>query len=140
MTDLNDAADAKAIFAPLWKRKWLILVVGLLAGALTYAYYKQQDPVYGASTGVYLGSGPEVQELLSESAVSATGNDRSIANQVLLINSSVVGAAVQRRLLEEGNSEAASGSVTAVAATGSDFISISATAGSGQAGQQAQCG
>jgi Mrp family chromosome partitioning ATPase/capsular polysaccharide biosynthesis protein len=133
MTDLNDAADAKAIFAPLWKRKWLILVVGLLAGALTYAYYKQQDPVYGASTGVYLGSGPEVQELLSESSVSATGNDRSIANQVLLINSSVVAFAVQKKLLAEGNTEAARGSAVAESSEGRDFIQITSRAGSGAA-------
>jgi Mrp family chromosome partitioning ATPase/capsular polysaccharide biosynthesis protein len=133
MTDLNDAADAKAIFAPLWKRKWLILVVGLLAGALTYVYYKHQDPVYGASTGVYLGSGPEVQELLSESAVSATGNDRSIANQVLLINSSVVAFAVQRKLLAEHKVEAARGSAVAESSEGRDFIQITSRAGSGAA-------
>lgn len=133
MIDLNDAADAKAIFAPLWKRKWLILVVGLLAGALTYVYYKQQDPVYGASTGVYLGSGPEVQELLSESAVSATGNDRSIANQVLLINSSVVAFAVQRKLLAEHKIEAARGSAVAESSEGRDFIQITSRAGSGAA-------
>lgn len=133
MADLNDAADAKAIFAPLWKRKWLILVVGLLAGALTYVYYKQQDQVYGASTGVYLGSGPEVQELLSESAVSATGNDRSIANQVLLINSSVVAFAVQKKLLAERKIEAARGSAVAESSEGRDFIQITSRAGSGAA-------
>ncbi|HMC50086.1 MAG TPA: Wzz/FepE/Etk N-terminal domain-containing protein, partial [Solirubrobacterales bacterium] len=133
MTALNDAADAKAIFAPLWKRKWLILVVGLLAGALTYVYYKHQDPVYGASTGVYLGSGPEVQELLSESAVSSTGNDRSIANQVLLINSSVVAFAVQKKLLAEGKVEAARGSALAESSEGRDFIQITSRAGSGAA-------
>lgn len=133
MTALNDTADAKAIFAPLWKRKWLILGVGLLAGALTYVYYKQQDPVYGASTGVYLGSGPEVQELLSESAVSATGNDRSIANQVLLINSSVVAFAVQKKLLAEGKVEAARGSAVAESSEGRDFIQITSRAGSGDA-------
>ncbi len=130
MTDLNDTADAKTIFAPLWKRKWLILIVGLLAGALTYAYYKQQDPVYGAATGIYLGSGSEVQELLGEVG-SPTGNDRSIANQVVLINSSVVAGAVQRKLLKEGDVEAARGSAVAESAEGRDFIQISTRAGSG---------
>jgi Mrp family chromosome partitioning ATPase len=132
MTDLNDTADAKTIFAPLWKRKWLILIVGLLAGALTYAYYKQQDPVYGAATGIYLGSGSEVQELLGEVG-SPTGNDRSIANQVVLINSSVVAGAVQRKLLRKGEVEAARGSALAESAEGRDFIQISTRAGSGAA-------
>jgi polysaccharide biosynthesis transport protein len=130
---LNETSDATEIFAPLWKRKWLILLVGVLVGVATYLYYDHQPKVYGASTGVYLGSGSEVQALLGNGQATATENDRSITNQVVLINSSVVGAAVQRRLLKEGNTEAAGGSITAVAAKGSDFISISATAGSGQA-------
>ena len=130
---MNETPDATEIFAPLWKRKWLILLVGVLVGVATYLYYDHEPKVYGASTGVYLGSGSEVQALLGNGQASATENDRSITNQVVLINSSVVGSAVQRRLLKEGNIEAASGSATATAAKGSDFISISTTAGSGQA-------
>ena len=38
---MNETTDATAIFAPLWKRKWLILIVGLLVGAATYIYYDQ---------------------------------------------------------------------------------------------------
>jgi polysaccharide biosynthesis transport protein len=130
---VNETSDATEIFAPLWKRKWLILLVGVLVGAATYLYYDHEPKVFGASTGVYLGSGSEVQALLGNGAATTTENDRSITNQVVLINSSVVGAAVQRRLLKEGNTEAASGSVTATAAKGSDFISLSTTAGTGQA-------
>jgi Mrp family chromosome partitioning ATPase/capsular polysaccharide biosynthesis protein len=130
---MNDLTDANAIFAPLWKRKWLILIVGLLAGALTYAYYEHQDPVYGAATGIYLGSGSEVQALLGEGETNVTGSDRSIANQVVLINSSVVANAVARRLSKEGQTAAAQGSAQAGAAEGSDFIQISSTAGDGQA-------
>ena len=130
---MNETTDATAIFAPLWKRKWLILLVGVLVGVATYLYYDHEPKVYGAATGVYLGSGSEVQALLGNGQATSTENDRSITNQVVLINSSVVGAAVQSRLLKEGNAEAASGSATAIAAKGSDFISISTTAGSGQA-------
>ncbi len=130
---MNETSDAIEIFAPLWKRKWLILLVGVLVGVATYLYYDHEPKVYGASTGVYLGSGSEVQALLGNGQATATENDRSITNQVVLINSSVVGAAVQRRLLEEGNTEAAGGTVTATAAKGSDFILISTTAGTGQA-------
>src|ERR1700710_1248875 len=132
MADLNDSADANAIFAPLWKRKWLILIVGLIAGALTYGYYKHQDPIYGSSTGIYLGSGSELQALLGEGA-DATGKDRSIANQVVLINSSVVAVAVQKKLLREGHVDAARGSAGAESSEGRDFILISSQAGSGEA-------
>jgi Mrp family chromosome partitioning ATPase/capsular polysaccharide biosynthesis protein len=130
---MNETADATAIFAPLWKRKWLILIVGVLVGAATYAYYKHQDPVYGAETGIYLGSGSEVQELIGNPEASATESDRSISNQVVLINSSLVGEAVQRRLIHEGNIAAAQGSAAAGATEGSDFIQIVSSAGSGQA-------
>ncbi len=130
---MNETPDATEIFAPLWKRKWLILLVGILVAAATYVYYDRQPSVYGAATGVYLGSGSEVQALLGNDQANATENDRSITNQVLLINSSVVGNAVQSRLIKEGNLAAASGSAEAIPAKGSDFISISTTAGSGQA-------
>ena len=65
---MNDTTDATAIFAPLWKRKWLILIVGVLVAAATYAYYKHKPPVYGASTEIYLGAGSEVQSLISGTA------------------------------------------------------------------------
>jgi Mrp family chromosome partitioning ATPase len=130
---MNETTDATAIFAPLWKRKWLILAVGLLVGVATYLYYEQQDPVYGSATAIYLGNGSEVQSLLGGATSNSSEEDRNIANQVVLINSNVVGTAVQRRLLEEGNPEAAQGSAVASPTEGSDFISISTRAGSGQA-------
>lgn len=111
----------------------MILIVGLIAGGLTYAYYKHQDPVYGASTGIYLGSSSEVQALLSETGTSSSDNSRTIANQVVLINSSVVGDAVQKKLAEEGHAKAASGSAVAGSSESTDFIEISTRAGSGAA-------
>lgn len=130
---MNETTDATAIFAPLWKRKWLILLVGVLVGVATYVYYDRQEPVYGAASAIYLGNGSEVQSLLGATQGNGTENDRSIANQVVLINSSVVGNAVQRRLLKEGTLAAARGSAAAAPTEGSDFISISTRASSGQA-------
>jgi succinoglycan biosynthesis transport protein ExoP len=130
---MNDTIDATEIFAPLWKRKWLILIVGVLVGVATYVYYQHQQPVYGASTGIYLGSGSEVQALLGETPTNTAGSDRSISNQVLLINSSVVANAVAQRLIKEHNLAPAGGTAEARSTEGSDFILISSTASSGQA-------
>jgi Mrp family chromosome partitioning ATPase/capsular polysaccharide biosynthesis protein len=130
---MTESTDATAIFAPLWKRKWLILIVGLLVGAVTYAYYAHKPSVYGSGTEIYLGNGSEVQTLLGESQSNGTETDRSIANQVVLINSSVVGEVVRRTLVKAGNLAAASGSAAASATKGTDFIAISTQAGSGQA-------
>jgi succinoglycan biosynthesis transport protein ExoP len=130
---MTDTTDASAIFAPLWKRKWLILAVGILAAVATYFFYNHQQAEYKSSTGIYLGSGSEVQELLGESNTNSAGNDRNIANQVVLINSSVVSNAVRRRLAGEGNLKAAEGSAEAGSTEGSDLIVITTFADTSRA-------
>ncbi|HST54664.1 MAG TPA: Wzz/FepE/Etk N-terminal domain-containing protein [Solirubrobacteraceae bacterium] len=130
---MNETTDAAAIFAPLWKRKWLILIVGLLVAGGSYYYFSKQNKVFAAATQVYLGGGNEVQSLISNTQASTVGNDRTLANQAQLINSNIVGDAVIRRLVKQHRLLAAAGSATAAAATGSDFIQISARARTGRA-------
>ena len=129
---MNDTTDATAIFAPLWKRKWLILIVGVLVAAATYAYYKHKPSVYGATTEVYLGAGSEVQSLISGTAGNSTQSAQELADQAELINSNVVGEAVQRRLREERKLGVAVGTAQATSSTTSDFITISARAGTAE--------
>lgn len=130
---MNDSIDAKTAFSPIWKRKWLILAVGLLVGAATFAYYHHKQPVYASSAELYLGGNAEVQALLGDGQGSATERERTLANQVALINSSLIGEQVIRQLIREGNLEAARGLARASAAEGSDFIFIVTEAGSGRA-------
>ncbi|MGH2854831.1 MAG: Wzz/FepE/Etk N-terminal domain-containing protein [Solirubrobacteraceae bacterium] len=125
---MNETPDAAAILAPLWKRKWLILMVGVVVAAATYAYYKRQPALYSASTQLYLGSGSEEQGLLNSTQGKATLNDRDVVNQATLINSSALGEPVHRRLREGHDLAAARGKAHASAATGSDFITIAAEA------------
>ncbi len=128
LQSMNETPDAAAIFAPLWKRKWLILIVGIVVAVATYAYYKHQPAVYSASTQLYLGSGSEEQGLLNSTQGKVALNDRAVADQATLINSSAVGEAVHRRLREAHDLAAARGKAHANAATGSDFITIAAEA------------
>lgn len=125
---MNETTDATAIFAPLWKRKWLILAVGILVAGATYGYYKRKPPVYLATTQVYLGSGSEEQGVFNNVQGRTTLSERDINNQAALINSNVVGEAVHRRLREEHYAVAAHGKAHAKSAAGSDFITISAEA------------
>jgi polysaccharide biosynthesis transport protein len=125
---MNETTDAAAIFSPLWKRKWLILCVGVLVAAAAYGYYRHRPTVYSASTQLYLGVGSEEQELLGGSPGKTTLNDRAVADQATLINSSAVGEPVHRRLREHHNRAALAGKVRASASTGSDFITIVAEA------------
>jgi len=136
---MNETTDAAAVFAPLWKRKWLILVVGILVAAATYAYYKHKPSVFGASTTIYLGSGSEAQVRLGNSpqpSSTASQDSLFLADQAQLISSSLVGEAVRSRLLKEDTRVArgaAAGSAQASPATGSDFITISTKARAPQA-------
>ncbi|HWX96132.1 MAG TPA: Wzz/FepE/Etk N-terminal domain-containing protein [Solirubrobacteraceae bacterium] len=122
---MNQTTESTAIFAPLWKRKWLILLVGLVVGAGTYLYYKRQPPIYQVSTQLYLGAGSEEAGLLNGGAAKALQANGS--NATALINSVVV-EAVHKKLHLEHNAAAARGKVKAKAAEKSQFIVITAEA------------
>jgi Mrp family chromosome partitioning ATPase len=124
---MNETPDATAIFAPLWKRKWLILAVGVLVAAATYAYYKRQPTLYSATTQLYLGGSSE-EQLLNGGPARASLNDRDIADQAAIINSSAIGEPVHRRLREAHELAAAHGKARASASANSDFVTIIAEA------------
>jgi succinoglycan biosynthesis transport protein ExoP len=130
---MNETTDAPSILAPLWKRKWLILLVGLLVGAGTYVYYKRQVHVYQGTTQLFLGSGAEEQAQLNG---GGTSRKKSLAlnptNQAALINSNGIREAVHRRLRAmHGNPTARvalHGKAHATAKEKNDFITITAQA------------
>ncbi|HYM54516.1 MAG TPA: Wzz/FepE/Etk N-terminal domain-containing protein, partial [Solirubrobacteraceae bacterium] len=123
--------DAAAIFAPLWRRKWLILAVGILVAAGAYEYYKGKPGQYAVKTELYLGGASEGQALLNNTLGKTTLSSTAIANQVQLITTTV-GEAVHKQLRREHNAAAVRGKVKAKAAAGSDFITITAEAGTAQ--------
>jgi polysaccharide biosynthesis transport protein len=125
---MNETTDATAIFAPIWTRKWLILLVGVVVAVATYAYYKRQPTVYTASTQIYLGGGTEEQGLLNSTQGKAALNDRDVTDQATLINSSSLGEPVHRQLRAAHHLAAAHGKAHASASSGSDFITIAAEA------------
>lgn len=130
---MNETTDAPSILAPLWKRKWLILLVGVLVAAGTYVYYKRQVHVYQGTTQLFLGSGAEEQAQLSGSGTSRKKNlALNPTNQAALINSNGIREAVHRRLrAEHGNPTARlalHGKAHATAKEKNDFITITAQA------------
>ncbi|HLM86876.1 MAG TPA: Wzz/FepE/Etk N-terminal domain-containing protein [Solirubrobacteraceae bacterium] len=131
---MNETTDATALFAPLWRRKWLILIVAIVVAAGSYEYYKRERSVYSSSTEVYLGNGAEEQ---SQIGVSGGGVKKpstpNPATQSTLINSSIIKELVRQRLKKERKSPAVraaqKGKVKAKNAEKSLFISISGEAG-----------
>lgn len=122
----NSTTDAASIFAPLWKRKWLILAVGILVAAGTYVYYKGQPSVYSASTQLYLGATTEQQAAGGGSSKAASKS--SLSDQAGLINSGIIGELVRKRLRSEGDRVAAHGKAKAKASSAGEFITITTEA------------
>ena len=92
---MKQTTDATAIFAPIWKRKWLILLAGIIVAAGAYGYYKHKRSVYGISTQIYLGNGGEEQGGFAGKRLGQP----SPTNASALINSPLVHEVVARRLL-----------------------------------------
>src|ERR1700730_5573845 len=124
---MNETTDATAIFAPLWRRKWLILAVGIVVGVASYFYYKGQQAVYSANTSLYLGIGNEEQAPGERTAAAKPGV--TVADQSAVINTIVV-EKVRQRLRAEGQAELLKGAKMRAKAAekGSEFITISTEA------------
>lgn len=122
----NTTTDAASIFSPIWKRKWLILAVGVLVAAGTYVYYKGKPTVYTAATQLYLGATSEQQAASGGSSKGTSKN--SLADQAGLINSGIIGEGVRKRLRKEGDRLAAHGKAKAKADGQGEFITISTEA------------
>src|ERR1700730_14887433 len=117
-------SDAASIFAPLWKRKWLILLVGIAVAAATYEYYKHQPASYTAKTSLYLGGTSESVGTLGGQGSKTSVSGRELTNQVELINSVINPAPVHKHLREEGDLKAAKSKSKAAASASSSFITI----------------
>lgn len=126
---MHETTDAAAIFAPLWRRKWMILIVGILVAAGSYEYYKGKAPSYSVTTTIYLGGGSEEQSLIGGSGSKKTA--LNAANQTAIINSSLISEGVRKRLRSESGAIVASaqkGVVKAKSKEKSQFIAITAEA------------
>ncbi len=122
---MTETTDATAIFAPLWRRKWLILTVGVVVAVLSYVYYKHETPTFSATTQVFLGASAE-EPTPGEKSSKSTGAE--VADQAAVINSIVV-EGVRRELHKAGYGKLLTrAKVKAKAPEKSQFISISAEA------------
>jgi Mrp family chromosome partitioning ATPase/capsular polysaccharide biosynthesis protein len=131
---MNDTPDASSIFAPLWRRKWLILTVGIVVGVGSYFYYRHQRPTYGAGTQLYLGAGSE-EQAPGEKATTKV-QQLSTANQAAVITSIIVPTVRTRLIAEHGAAFVRGSKVRAKAPEKSQFITISTEAHSAQAAAQ----
>ncbi|HEX4437397.1 MAG TPA: Wzz/FepE/Etk N-terminal domain-containing protein [Solirubrobacteraceae bacterium] len=131
---MNETNDASAMFAPIWRRKWLILAVGVLVAAGTFVYYKHKHPSYSASSQIYLGSGAEEQvQVNGNGSIGGKKNASPEGSaQAVLINSAIIKSVVKDRLRKMPRSpevkSALAGKVKAKATEKSEFITLTAEA------------
>ncbi len=118
---MNETSDATAIFAPIWRRKWLILAVAVVVGAASYFYYKRQTPTYQSTTQVFLGAGAE-EQAPGEKVAKARS---TLSDQAAVINTIVV-EQVRHRLRAEHKVKlaAASTKIKAKLPEKSEFLTI----------------
>ena len=132
---MNETTDATAMFAPIWRRKWLILAIGILVSVGSYVHYKKAPTKFAVKTQLYLGAAAEGQALLNNTLGKTTLNATAIANQAALINSSI-GETVHKAFRKAHNLDAAKGKVKAKATASSSFIVLTAEAHTATAAAQ----
>jgi Mrp family chromosome partitioning ATPase/capsular polysaccharide biosynthesis protein len=122
---MNETSDATSILLPLWRRKWLILAVGIVVGVASYFYYKHATRVYQSTTQVYLGASTEEQA--PGEKFSTKGQGAVVANQVQIINSIVI-EQVRQAERKKDKALVRSATIRAKAPEKSEFITITVEA------------
>ena len=129
---MNETTDANAIFPPIWRRKWLILLTALLVAAGTYFYYKKQPATFQAATQVYLGAGAEsafAEKTSSRNPVTSGGNQAALINTVVVESAKLA----LRKSTVHIDKVAAKSKVKAKSGEKSQFITITAESHSARA-------
>jgi Mrp family chromosome partitioning ATPase/capsular polysaccharide biosynthesis protein len=137
-TDATSMSEAASAFAPLWKRKWLILGVAVLVAVGSYFYYRHKPQSYSVSTQIFLGNGAEERaQIGSSSSASKKASGLNPTTQAALINSSATTEAVHEQLRRARKTRvvraALKGKAKAKASEKSEFIAIEAIAGNAHA-------
>jgi Mrp family chromosome partitioning ATPase/capsular polysaccharide biosynthesis protein len=125
---MNDTPSATAILAPIWRRKWLVLIVGIVVAGGTYLYYKHKPATFQSETQLYLNAGSEQQT--GEKVFTGKNAAATLSAQPDIINS-VVLEQVRKQLKAEQNhtaKAAAKGKAKAKANEKSQFVNVTTEA------------
>jgi Mrp family chromosome partitioning ATPase/capsular polysaccharide biosynthesis protein len=121
---VDESADLRSYIGPVWQRKWLILVVVLVATVATYIFYDNKPRVYQSGAQLFVGTSTIDSVLYG---FTSGRDDRYVQNQVILMQSQQSREAARNLLRQELGPQAQPGPVVVTAAAGTDFIKIVAT-------------
>jgi capsular exopolysaccharide synthesis family protein len=124
----NDSAALSPLdyLRPVWRFKWLVLLLIAAAVAGTYVYYAHKPKVFETSTELYVGTS-QLETLLQQ---FNNQSPTSIADDARLVTTPQVAARVAQDLHLDVSPDALLGSVTATSAGTTDFLVIGAQASS----------
>jgi polysaccharide biosynthesis transport protein len=130
---VSETADLRDYFRPLWAHKWLVLLIVVVATAGTYLYTNHKPRRYKTSTSLYLQVSDLDQALEGLGGSAPVDPDRNAQNLAILLRSRAVAVEAAKRYGPGQSANTILGGVSATPSTGSDFLDITATAGSGEA-------
>jgi polysaccharide biosynthesis transport protein len=121
-----ERSDFRDYLRPIVGRWWLVVLVVGIATAGAYLYSERLPKKYTAATPLYVSNSVTDKILVG---ADAAPSDRDVANIAALITSGPVARAVAREMRYPGASRDLLRDVTAKPTSGSDFITVTATAG-----------
>lgn len=125
---MNDPAsaeplDLRAYLWPIWRRKWIVLLVTVLAAGGTYYFSSSQSKTYVASTRVYI-QVADPTAAIGSGQPSGPPTSQQLQDVATLFTAQSVTATVYRQL---GLPIGSAGTVSVSAEQGSSFVVVSAT-------------
>jgi Mrp family chromosome partitioning ATPase len=126
MNDKNsqqEALDLRAYLRPIWRRKWIVLAITIVAAAATYLISSREQKVYSTSTRLYIQDADPTLDITAPGSFG-TPSEEQVANVAQLITAAPVTNAVTHTLHLSSPSV---GSIVATPSVTSDFVTITAT-------------
>jgi succinoglycan biosynthesis transport protein ExoP len=127
-----ETTDLRDYVRPLWTHKWLVLFIVVISTLGTYLYTNHKPRRYKTSTSLFLQVSDLDQALEGLGGSAPVDPDRNAQNLAILLHSRAVGVEAAKKYGKGGNANTILGSVSATPSSGSDFLNITATAGSGE--------
>src|SRR5579859_7058949 len=96
--DQQDALDLRAYLRPLWRWKWVIVAITILATAGTYEIAKRQPKTYIAATSVYVQNADPAASIGVANAAPSPPSAQSLADIATLMTAQNITSKVYERL------------------------------------------
>jgi Mrp family chromosome partitioning ATPase/capsular polysaccharide biosynthesis protein len=121
----HESLDLRAYLRPVWRRRWIVLAITVLAAVATYFVSARQQKSYSASSSIYVTDPDPTLDITDPGTDGLIESDpQSINNIPQLMTAASVTQAVSRIL---GMPVSAAGSVSATASSSNFFVTVTAT-------------